>query len=64
MFTHLSNRSEVPDAFMLRAQLSYGAGQKWSIGSADLSTAFLTAELDDNEDGIYIIKMEIGNEKY
>ena len=26
VFTHLSNRSEVPDAFMLRAMLSYGAG--------------------------------------
>ena len=55
LFTHLSNRSEVPDAFMLRALLSYGAGQKWSIGSADLSTAFLNAELNDKEDGIYIV---------
>ena len=40
---------------MLRALLSYGAGQRWSIGSADLSTAFLNAELDDKEDGIYLI---------
>ena len=55
LFTHLSNRSEVPDAFMLRALLSYGAGEEWSIGSADLSTAFLNAELNDNEDGIYLV---------
>ena len=55
LFAHLSNRSEVPDAFMLRTLLSYGAGEEWSIGSADLSTAFLNAELDDKEDGIYIV---------
>ena len=55
LFTNLANRSEVPDAFMLRAMLAYGAERPWSIGSADLSTAFLNAELDDKEDGIYIV---------
>ena len=55
LFTRISNRSEVPDAFMLRALLSHGAGQPWSIGSADLSTAFLNAELNDKEDGIHIV---------
>ena len=54
-FMNLSHRSEVPDAFMLHAMLAYGAERPWSIGSADLSTAFLNAELDDKEDGIYIV---------
>ena len=40
---------------MLRALLSYGARQPWSIGSADLSTAFLNAELVDQEDGVYMV---------
>ena len=51
----MTNRSEVPDAFMLRAILAYGAEQNWSVGSADLSTAFLNAVLDDKEDVIYMV---------
>ena len=52
LFTNLANRSDVPDAFMLRAMLAYGAERPWSIGSADLSTAFLNAELEDDVDGV------------
>ena len=28
----------------------------WSIGTADFATAFLNAHLDDQEDGVYIVK--------
>ena len=68
LFTNLSNRSEVPYAVMLRGMLAYGVEREWSNGSADLSTAFLNAELNDQEDCIYLTtppkcRMDLGIEE-
>ena len=40
---------------MIRTVLAYISLTTWSIGSADLSTAFLNALLDDDEDGVYLV---------
>ena len=55
IMTRFENRSEVPDAFMVRTVVAFVSQTDWSIGAADLSTAFLNAELDDAEDGVYLI---------
>ena len=53
----LGNRAEVPDAFMMRCLIAEAAKHPdWSIGSADFSTAFLNASLNDTADGINIVK--------
>ena len=47
----LSNRAEVPTTFELKTMLSLGTEKGWSIGSLDIHTAFLYAELCE-DDGI------------
>ena len=55
IMTRFENRSEVPDAFMVRTVIAFISQTDWSIGAADLSTAFLNSELNDAEDGVYLI---------
>ena len=52
----LGNRAEVPDACMMRSLLAKASVEGWSIGTADFSTAFLNAMLDEGDDGVHIVK--------
>ena len=40
---------------MVRTILAFISQLAWPIGSADLSTAFLNAELTDTEYGVYLV---------
>ena len=39
----------------MRTMLALGEIQKWSVGALDVKTAFLYAELVDEEDGVYLV---------
>ena len=39
----------------MKTLLTLAAKEEWKIGALDISTAFLHAELDDKEDGIYCV---------
>ena len=52
----VGNRAEVPSTFEMRTLLALGVDKGWSIGSLDVKTAFLYAELDEEEDGIIVVQ--------
>ena len=52
----LRNRAEVPNTFEMRTLLALGAERSWSIGSLDVKTAFLYADLIEEEDGIVVVQ--------
>ena len=52
----LQSRDEIPNTYDMRALLALGAEKGWSIGSLDVNTAFLYAELNDAEDGIVVVQ--------
>ena len=68
----LENRAEVPTTFELRTLLALGSlgeqvsawghgspecrKQPWSLGALDVNTAFLYAELIEEEDGIVVVQ--------
>ena len=52
----LKNRAEVPNTFEMRTLLALGAERGWSVGSLDVKTAFLYAELIEEEDGIVAVQ--------
>ena len=53
----IENRSEEPVTFELRTLLGITAANPgWGIGALDIKTAFLHAPLDDEEDGIILVK--------
>ena len=50
------NRAEVPSTFEMRTRLALGTEQEWSIVSLDVKTAFLYAELNEEEDGAIVVQ--------
>ena len=52
---NLDNRAEVPSTFEMRTMLALASDKGWSVCSLDVKTAFLYAELNDEEDGINIV---------
>ena len=52
----LENRSEVPSTFEMRTMLALASSNNWSVGTLDVKTAFLYAELDDEEDGMIFVQ--------
>ena len=52
----IDNRAEVPSTFAIRTLLALGAEQAWSIGSMGVKTAFLYAELNEEEDGTIVVQ--------
>ena len=50
-----SNSAEVPASFELKTLLAVDAKKGWRVGSLDIMTAFLHAELCAEEDGIIIV---------
>ena len=50
------NRAEVPGASEMRTLLALGATKGWSVGSLDVKTAFLHAPMDDDLDGIVLVR--------
>ena len=51
----LKNRAEVPSTFEMRTILALGQRHAWGVGSLDVSTAFLYAELVEEEDGVIVV---------
>ena len=49
------NRAEAPSTYEMKTLLTLATKEEWKIGALDISTAFLHAELDDKEDGIYCV---------
>ena len=49
------NRAEVPSTFEMKTLLAMAEKENWVVGALDIKTAFLHAELDDEEDGIYCV---------
>ena len=47
------NRAEVPSTFEMKTLLALAERKNWVVGALDIKTAFLHAELDDREDGVY-----------
>ena len=51
------NRSEVPATYEMRTLLAMFKSKKdWGIGALDIKTAFLHAPLDDEDDGIVLVR--------
>ena len=55
----MKNRAEVPRTFEMRTMLAIGQMRKWGIGSLDVKTAFLYAELVEKEDGVIVVSPPI-----
>merc|ERR1712026_570679 len=51
----LKNRAEVPSTFEMRTIVALGQRRAWGVGSLDVSTAFLYAELVEEEDGVIVV---------
>ena len=52
----MTHKDEVPCSFELKTMLVLGTGRGWSVGSLfDIHTAFLYAELCEEEDGIIVV---------
>ena len=51
------NRSEVPSSYELRTLLALCEEKGWDVGALDIKTAFLNADLDDNIDPIYLVRL-------
>ena len=51
----VENRAEAPATFEMISILALCEGNEWNIGALDIETASLHAELDDKDDGIYIV---------
>ena len=51
----LQNRAEVPNTYEMRTS-ALGAEKGWRVGSLDVKTAFLDAELNEEEDGIVAVQ--------
>ena len=51
----MKNRAEVPRTFEMMTMLAIGQMRKWGIGSLDVKTAFLYAELVEEEDGVIVV---------
>ena len=49
------NRAEVPATFEMKTLLTLAEKENWVVGALDIKTAFLHADLDDEEDGIYCV---------
>ena len=49
------NRAEVPSTFEMKTLLTLAERENWVVGALDIKTAFLHAELNDEEDGIYCV---------
>ena len=52
----LQNRAEVPNTFEMRTLVPLGDEKGWSVGSLDVKTAFLYAELNEEEYGIVVVQ--------
>ena len=48
----LGNRAEVPATVELNTMVAMGTQKGWSVGSFDQMTAFIHAELCEEEDGV------------
>eukprot|EP00974_Lingulodinium_polyedra_P076729 7428318-Lingulodinium_polyedra.AAC.1 len=52
----LYHKAEVPGTQSEASRLRGGGRSPWSLGSLDVKTAFLYAELNEEEDGIVIVQ--------
>ena len=51
----VQNRAEVPATYEMKSLLTMAESQDWKVGALDIKTAFVHAELDDEEDGVYAV---------
>ena len=51
----LKNRAEVPSTFEMRTILVLGQMKKWGLGSLDVKTSLMYAELVEEEDGVTVV---------
>ena len=49
------NRAEVPATYEMKTMLTLAELKNWEIGALDIKTAFLYAELNDKDDGVYVV---------
>ena len=52
----IEHRAEVPDTLEMRIMLTPGTEKGWSIGSLDVKSAFLPADLNEGDDGPIVVQ--------